>query len=152
MAANDAGRHQSSVPVCTGHAYHPRGRTGLHGLRAGQFRERADRDGAALVILSTHYIGTRGDLAFERLTALAEPRGIPVIDYNDYVLRQGAKPRTDATWEHDGHWNTAGHRWAAEAPLEYLKQNQEICTMRKSPTSPPPGPSWMTDYESFDRR
>ena len=117
-----------------------------------QFRERADRDGAALVILSTHYIGTRGDLAFERLTALAEPRGIPVIDYNDYVLRQGAKPRTDATWEHDGHWNTAGHRWAAEAPLEYLKQNQEICTMRKSPTSPPPGPSWMTDYESFDRR
>ena len=113
-----------------------------------QFRERADRDGAALVILSTHYIGTRGDLAFDRLTALAEPRGIPVIDYNDYVLRQGATPRRDARWEHDGHWNTAGHRWAAEALLEYLKQNQEICTMRKSPTSPPPSPSWLTDYES----
>ena len=31
-----------------------------------QFRERADRHGAALVILSTHYIGTRGDLAFDR--------------------------------------------------------------------------------------
>ena len=114
-----------------------------------QFRERADRDGAALVILSTHYIGTRGDLAFDRLTALAEPRGIPVIDYNDYVLRQGATPRRDARWEHDGHWNTAGHRWAAEALLEYLKQNQEICTMRKSPTSPPPSPSWLTDYESI---
>ena len=118
------------------------------GFALDQFRERADRDGTALVILSTHYVGTRGDLVFDRLTALAEPRGIPVIDYNDYVLRQGAEPR-DARWEHDGHWNTAGHRWAAEALLEYLKQNQEICTMRKSPTSPPPSPSWLTDYESI---
>ena len=106
-----------------------------------QFRERADRDGAALVILSTHYVGTRGDLGFDRLTALAESRGIPVIDYNDYVLRQGAEPRRDARWKHDAHWNTAGHRWAAEALLEYLKANQEICTMRKSPTSPPQPPS-----------
>ena len=114
-----------------------------------QFKERADRDGAALVILSTHYIGTRGDLAFDRLTALAEPRGIPVIDYNDYVLRQGAEPRRDTRWAHDNHWNIAGHRWAAEALLEYLKANQEICTRRKSPTSPPPLPSWRTDYESI---
>ena len=113
-----------------------------------QFRERADRDGAALVILSTHGMGTRGDLAFDRLTALAEPRGIPVIDYNDYVLRQGAVPWRDATWAHDGHWNVAGHQWAAEVLLEYLKQNQEICTTRKRPTSPPPPPSWLTDYES----
>ena len=114
-----------------------------------QFRERADRDGAALVILSTHYIGTRGDLGFDRLTALAEPRGIPVIDYNDYVLRQGAEPWRDTKWKHDPHWNTAGHRWAAEALLEYLKENQEICTRRQSPTSPPPLPSWRADYESI---
>ena len=62
-----------------------------------QFRERADRDGVALVILSTPHMGTRGDLAFDRLTALAESRDIPVIDYNNYVLRQGAEPR-DALW------------------------------------------------------
>ena len=111
-----------------------------------QFKERADRDGAALVILSSHYIGTRGDLPFDRLAALAEPRGIPVIDYNDYVLRQGAEPRRDTRWEHDSHWNAAGHRWAAEALLEYLKRNQAICTTRKRPTAPPP--SWLTDYES----
>ena len=36
-----------------------------------------------------------------------------------------------------------------EALLEYLKANQEICTRRKSPTSPPPRPSWLTDYESI---
>ncbi len=115
-----------------------------------QFRERADRDGAALVILTSNYMGTRGDLGFDRLTALAEPRGIPVIDYHDYVLRQGAVPRRDTRWEHDWHWNIAGHRWAAEALLEYLKENQEICTRRKSPTSPPPPPpSWLTAYESI---
>ncbi len=114
-----------------------------------QFRERADRDGVALVILSTHYMGTRGDLFLDRLTALAESRDIPVIDYHDYALRQGAKSWRDATWAHDGHWNVAGHQWAAEALLEYLKQNQAICTTRKRPASPPPPPSWRTDYESI---
>ena len=114
-----------------------------------QFRERADRDGAALVILSTPHMGTRGDLAFDRLTALAESRDIPVIDYNNYVLRQGAVPWKDATWAHDGHWNAAGHRWAAEALLEYLKENQATCTTRKRPASPPPSPSWLTDDESI---
>ena len=112
-----------------------------------QFRERADRDGAALVILSTHYMGTRGHLGFDRLAALAESRGIPIIDQHDYITRQGAEPR-DARWEHDGHWNAAGHRWAAEALLEYLKENQAICTTRKRPTSTPPRPSWLADYES----
>ena len=114
-----------------------------------QFKERADRDGAALVILSSHYMGARGDLGFDRLTALAEPRGIPVIDYNDYVLRQGAELPRDAIWEHNRHWNIAGHRWAAEALLEYLKANQEICTRRKRPATPPPLPSWRMDYESI---
>ena len=115
------------------------------GFALDQFRERADRDGAALVILSIHHMGTRGDLPFDRLTALAEPRGIPIIDQHDYITRQGAEPR-DAIWVHDGHWNAAGHRWAAEALLEYLKENQAICTTRKRPTAPPP--SWLTTIES----
>ena len=115
------------------------------GFALDQFRKRADRDGAALVILSTHHMGTRGHLGFDRLAALAESRGIPVINQHDYITRQGAEPR-DAIWEHDGHWNAAGHRWAAEALLEYLKENQATCTTRKRPTAPPP--SWLTTIES----
>ncbi len=94
-----------------------------------QFKERTDRDGVSLVILSTPRMGTGGDPAFDCLHAMAEARGIPVINQYDYILRQGAEPE-DAQWTHDGHWNPAGHRWAAEALLEYLKQNQEICAGR----------------------
>ena len=102
-----------------------------------QFRERADRDGAALVILSTHGMRTRapGDLGFDRMAALAKSRDIPVIDQHDYMLRQGADWR-DAKWAQDNHWNAAGHQWAAEALLEWLQRNQDVCTARKRPTSP----------------
>ena len=95
-----------------------------------QFKQRANRDGASLVILSTHLMGTRGDPAYDRMHALATARGIPVIDQSDYIRRQGAKPK-DAHWPHDGHWNAAGHQWAAEALLEYLKQNPAICRAAK---------------------
>ena len=100
-----------------------------------QFKERAHRDGAALAILSTHAMRALGDLGFGRLNALAEPRGIPVIDQYGYIIRQGAGWR-DAQWPHDGHWNAAGHRWAAEALLEWLQRNQDVCTARKRPAPP----------------
>ena len=112
-----------------------------------QFKERAHRDGAALAILSTHSMRARGGLGFERMAALAEPRGIPIINQYDHMLRQGAEPR-DARWPHDSHWNAAGHRWAAEAVLEWLKRNQDVCTMRKRPASPPRVP-WLAEYESI---
>ena len=95
----------------------------------GQFKQRADRDGASLAILSTHTMGTRGDPAFNRMHALATARGIPVIDQSDYIRRQGAKPK-DARWPDDFHWNAAGHQWTAEALLEYLKRNPAVCAQR----------------------
>ena len=61
-----------------------------------------------------------------RLEEMATERGIPVIDQSGFILRQGAELR-DAHWRHDAHWNPAGHRWAAEALLEYLKENQDVC-------------------------
>ncbi len=91
-----------------------------------QFKERAEHDGVSLVILSTHTMRTRGHPLFDRLSAMAGARGIPVIDQYDYILRQGARFQ-DARWAHDSHWNAAGHQWAAEALLEYLKRNQTVC-------------------------
>ncbi len=92
----------------------------------GQFKARATRDGAGLVILASYGIRQFGGRLFDRVSALAAALDIPVIDQADYILRQGAAFR-DARWRHDSHWNVAGHRWAAEALLEWLKQHPEVC-------------------------
>lgn len=91
-----------------------------------QFKERAVRDGAALVILATHRMHRFGGGIFARMSEMAAERGIPVIDQGDYIHRQGAE-LDDAGWAHDDHWSPTGHQWAAEALLEYLKQNQDVC-------------------------
>ena len=92
-----------------------------------QFKRRADRDGVALVILAaTDRMGTRGDPQFERLSAIAEPLGIPVISQYDYVVRQGHDYQ-DYRWGASTKWNAAGHQWTAEAILEWLKANQDVC-------------------------
>ena len=91
-----------------------------------EFRKRADRDGVSLVSLATHSLGTRGDVLFDRLSALAEARDIPVIDQYDYIRRRGGLVR-EAYWEHDYHWNEQGHQWAAESLLEYIEKNPDVC-------------------------
>lgn len=91
-----------------------------------QFKERTDRDGASLVILATQTMRSPREYVFNRLSALAEERDIPVIDQYDYIIRQGGRIE-DAHWSHDEHWNVTGHRWAAEALFEYLKQHPETC-------------------------
>ena len=92
-----------------------------------QFKRRTDRDGATLAILaSTSYMGTRGDPQFDRLSAIAEARGIPIISDYDYILRQGHADG-DGILDSGGHWNATGHQWAAEAVLEWLKANQDVC-------------------------
>ena len=92
-----------------------------------QFKRRADRDGARLAILSaTARMGTRGDPQFDRLIAIAEARGIPVISDYAYNVRQRRDP-WDGILRHDGHLNATGHQWVAEAVLEWLKANQDVC-------------------------
>ena len=91
-----------------------------------EFKKRTERDGAALVILAPHPMSNYGGGVLARLNETAAERGIPVIDQSDYIRRQGAELR-DAHWPHDGHWNPTGHQWAAEALLEYLKRNRDVC-------------------------
>ena len=94
-----------------------------------QFKARADRDGAALVVLATYRVRMRdneGAPFFSTLSAMAGERGIPVIDQHEYILRQGMDIR-DVHWERDAHWNADGHRLAAEAVLEWLGENRWVC-------------------------
>ena len=92
-----------------------------------QFKRRADRDGARLAIMAvTPYMGTRGDPQFDRLSVIAEARDIPVFSDYDYIVRQG-RDAGDGQWRFNGHWNATGHQWAAEAVLEWLKANQDVC-------------------------
>lgn len=100
------------------------------GFALDEFKRRADRDDAALVILSTHHVGAEGDLIFDRLKAMGQARGIPVISQLDYIMRSREGRVEDADFRNDPHWTTTGHRWAAEALLEYLAQNQGICDRR----------------------
>ena len=92
-----------------------------------QFKRRADRDGTQLAILVAHpYMGTRGDPQFDHLNVIAENYGIPVISQYDYIIRRAYNP-PDVRWRYDFHWNATGHQWAAEAVLEWLKANQDVC-------------------------
>ena len=117
----------------------------------GQFKRRADRDGARLMILSaTAKMGLQGDPQFDRMSAIAEEHDIPVISDYAYIVSQGNKDlrnRLDSTgcrlsWERcyrdwrnnwearlnwATHWDDIGHQWAAEAVLEWLKANQDVC-------------------------
>ena len=101
-----------------------------------QFRERADRDGAALVILATHTVKETGTPLFDWLGETAAAQGIPVVDQADYILRQGGRP-AEAHWRHNKHWTPQGHQWAAEALLEWLQENQEICGPEPAAAAPP---------------
>ena len=72
-------------------------------------------------------------MPIDLLREMADIRGIPVIDLYDYLLRQGGRIESRLSamrFAHDRHWNETGHRWAAEAVLEYLKENQGICDTR----------------------
>ena len=91
-----------------------------------EFAERAARDGAALVILAVHVNGGAGSRYMERPQAMAEERGIPVVNQYDYIVRQSGNPGA-ASWPNDAHWSPQGHQWAAEALLEWLRENAHVC-------------------------
>ena len=91
-----------------------------------QFKARADRDEAALLILFVPRFGPGRPWERETLEAIARERGVPTIDLHDYIARQGGDVR-ESRFAHDFHWNAAGHRWAAEALLEWIARNRHVC-------------------------
>ena len=92
-----------------------------------EFRARAARDGAVLLLFATHALREFPG-PFETLSALAAERDLPVVDQYDYIVRRKGRERLpEAAYPNDGHWTPLGHRWAAEALLEYLREHPEVC-------------------------
>jgi hypothetical protein len=104
------------------------------------FKARAEERGAGLVVLATYGVSTwavadtfgrtfdpRGQ--FVRLEAMLKARGIPLLDQQAAIAKAGGKT-ADAHFSRDGHWSPQGHRWAAAALLEYLRQNPLPCSKR----------------------
>ncbi len=96
------------------------------------FKERADRDGAMLVILWVPELNPVYPWAGEALSAMARERGVPLIDLHDYIASQGGDVR-ESRFAHDFHWNATGHLWAAEALLEWLARNRNACGAEHGP-------------------
>ena len=71
------------------------------------FKGRADRDGAALVVLAAHAVGKSMSVS-GFLQSKAALLGIPVISQHDWIVRSGRRAE-DAQFRHDIHWNAQGH-------------------------------------------
>ena len=99
------------------------------GFGLQEFKARAQRDGAALVLLATEDVGSAGTPMFDRLARLASAAGIDVVSLHEFMVRRGADFEA-AQFEHDWHWTPAGHAWAAEALFEYLDRHQSVCDAR----------------------
>ena len=80
-----------------------------------QFRERAERDGATLVILASDTLFGEGSPWYSLVHRLSSEikggGGGPVISQHDYIAGAGGES-WEGRWAHDFHWNAAGHRWA----------------------------------------
>ena len=112
---------ESQSPTAAGHAnLLAKEQSEFTAFALRQFAERAERDGASLLVLSEFY------LKDGKLKTIAKELGIAILSLPDYAAQQGLR-LADLHWLHDWHWNPIGHQHAAAALLEYLKENQDVC-------------------------
>ena len=97
-----------------------------------EFVARAARDRSRLVLFLSQYFGATRETAMK---ALAEERGIPVVDQYRYIGEARGDWR-EASLRRDTHWHPRGHRWAAEALWEYLKELPSPCEPAEVGDSP----------------
>ena len=118
-------RHPSRLPT-----HLPRVRKYVSDFTAfgiDMFKERADRDGAALLILWVPYPWRHpSHWTAEALKAMARERGVPLIDLHEDIARRG-RDVEESRLKIDRHWSATGHLWAAEALLEWLAGNRHAC-------------------------
>ncbi len=98
------------------------------GFALDQYLLRAKNDGFRLLLLADYTLKPKkeNNYYFDRVEKLARERGIPVIDHRKHIDESGGKPE-DAHFRFDGHWSEQGHRWAAEAVMNYMISHPELC-------------------------
>ncbi len=97
-----------------------------------RFKERADGDGAELLILFVPKEAPVYDRSAEALKAMVRERGVPLVDLHEDIARRGRDVR-ESQFAHDKHWTATGHSWAAEALLEWLARNRNACGVEDGP-------------------
>ena len=99
----------------------------------GELANCAKSLGAGLLIAKTRHDGApagggpRGvdpGAATARLMAIADARAIPVLDLGVAFSEHGDP--LDAIFPSDGHWNTTGHEWVADAIASYVVAHPKL--------------------------
>ncbi len=88
-----------------------------------EWKRRADADGFKLIALLSHSASMyckKNSLIRERFVQLFDKYNIQHFDQCDTILNSGHAP-AEANFSHDGHWNSQGHIWAAEALFPYFE-------------------------------
>ena len=86
----------------------------------------AETDHFRLVLMATDNVTKAGWMKYEeygqidRLKNISRELNLPLLDLYPIFSRNGGAG--SARWKHDGHWNPTGHRWAADALLDFLTQ------------------------------
>lgn len=60
------------------------------------------------------------------LQTIATKHQIPYLDLQPIILDRTAQEKIQPYWACDGHWNTTGHIWTADAIFEFLRSKPEL--------------------------
>jgi lysophospholipase L1-like esterase len=60
------------------------------------------------------------DLPAKSLKTILSGRNVEWLDLNDLFKRKSG-PGRSGHYRYDGHWNSEGHRWVAEALVPFIK-------------------------------
>jgi lysophospholipase L1-like esterase len=91
------------------------------------WKQEADGIGVPILVVATQHVTGYGLIKrppktgqIDRLRTMLSQLQIPLLDL--YQATAASGDWREARWKYDGHWNPVGHRWAANALSDYLKQ------------------------------
>jgi lysophospholipase L1-like esterase len=89
-----------------------------------EWKRLAEQDGLPLVVVVVPAVrgqepAVEKDGQFKRIAGILSELHVPLLDLYPEFVKRG--DMDDAHFKFDGHWTSTGHKWSAEAILDYLK-------------------------------